>query len=73
MLLFNTVGHFFYAAAKTMANIILVHEDKVSGPNSALTINTLTMNVFGMSGERTPEAQREGTRPFRVQALCIIM
>ena len=46
-----------------MANIIPVHEAKVSGPNTALTINALTRNVFGMSGERrTPEQQEQRQR-----------
>lgn len=42
-----------------MANIIPVHEDKVSGPNTALTINALTTNVFGMSRERRTPGQQE--------------
>lgn len=46
-----------------MANIIPVHEDKISGPNTTLTINALATNVFGMSGERrTPEQQEQRQR-----------
>jgi len=46
-----------------MANTIPVHEDKVSGPNTALTIDALTMNVFGVSGEmRMPEQQEQRQR-----------
>lgn len=44
-----------------MANII--PGDKVSGPNTALTISALTMNVFGVSGgRRTPEQQEQRQR-----------
>lgn len=42
-----------------MANIIPVHEEKVSGPNTALTINALTMNAFGLSGKRRTPDQLE--------------
>lgn len=45
-----------------MANIIPGHKDKVSGPNTALTISALTMNVFGVSGGRTPEQQEQRQR-----------
>lgn len=54
-----------------MANIIPVHEDKVSGPNAALTINTSTMKVFGMSGKKRRDRghkafQRRGIIHFKV-------
>lgn len=42
-----------------MANIIPVHEDKVSGPNTAITSNTLTMIVFGMRGEKRRDSRHE--------------
>lgn len=54
-----------------MANIIPVHEDKVSGPNTAITSNTLTMKVFGMRGEKRRDRgheafQRRGIIHFNV-------
>lgn len=46
-----------------MANIIPVHEDKVSVRNTALTINALTPDIFGMSVERrAPEQQEQRQR-----------
>lgn len=38
---------FFNEAAKTIANTILVHQNKVFGPNAASTINALTINICG--------------------------
>lgn len=50
-----------------MANIIPVHEDKVAGPDTALTMNALATNVFGMSGERrTPDQQEQRQRSRRL-------
>lgn len=60
---------FFYEAAKTIANIILVHQNEVSGPNTASTINTLTINICGSKwrkeNTRAAGAKRESKRSCR--------